>query len=527
VPRRAGHGNVSTQQTQAEDRSLSAEGANDVRTAAKGGAVQIGGQMTARGLLFIFVAIATRVLGVAGFGLYRQVFQILNVVGLLAPGGFNFSAVRFIARARVNGDHAGVRGAARVSIAGSAIFSTLLGIGIFFGANVIASWVADNAAKQVEIAGLLRLGAAYVPLYGVMQVFRACTQAYKTMVPSVMVGQVILPVGRLVLGIAALLAGLAVAGAVASLVASAALSLSAGVWYFRRMMTPEERAAAPRSEPGAIVRFAIPQAGVNLLGVQALGLGVVLLAVLSTDRAVGLFSVALSLQGIGGVFLTGVVAIFAPLVVDLYERQEIARLESLYQTINRWVATFSFPVFAALIFAPGVFVHLLAGGRGADAARLVTILAVGNLFFVGSGPCSYLISMTGRAGLNFVNSLVAVVAYVALGVLLVPRYGVIGMAVTDAAVTAGVNSVRLIQAKVLIGVQPFGRSFAKPVIATLGAVVVLVVGRALVADRLVYEIGVLALAAVVYLALLRALGIDPEERHVYDRIRSKALRRGR
>jgi O-antigen/teichoic acid export membrane protein len=518
---------MSTKELPPQAKTLSKEGATDVRTAAKGGAIQIGGQLTARGLLFVFVAVATRVLGVAGFGLYRQVFQVLNIFGLLAPAGFNFAAVRFITRARATGDHPGVRGAARVSIISSAVFSALLGAGVFFGASAIASAVADSASKQAQIAGLLRLGSAYVPLYGVMQVLRASTQAYKTMVPSVVIGQIILPVGRLVLGIAALLAGLAVAGAVASLVVSAALSLLAGAWYWRRMLTPAERAATPRLDVGPVLKFAFPQAGVNLLGVQALGLGVVMLALLGTDRMVGLFSIALSLQGVGAVFLTGVVAIFAPLVVDLYERKEIKRLESLYQTINRWVATFSFPVFAALIFAPDLFVRLLAGRRGAEAATLVVVLAVGNLFFVGSGPCSYLISMTGRAGLNFVNSLLSVIGYAVLGYLLIPRYGALGMAIGDAIVTAAVNSARLVQAKVLIGVQPFGRSFMKPVAATLAAVVVLVVGRAVAPSGIAFEIGVVAVGAVVYLAALRIMGIDPEERHVFDAIRSKVIRRRR
>jgi O-antigen/teichoic acid export membrane protein len=524
---------VSAQKVAAQPEELSRGGASDVRTVAKGGAVQITGQVTARGLLFVFVAIATRILGVAGFGLYRQVFQVLNIAGLLAPFGFNFAAVRFMTRARALGDHGAVRGSARVALTGAALVSALLGLALFLGADALATVVADSAGARAEIARLVRIGAGYVPLYGVMQVLRACTQAYRTMVPSAVVGQIVLPVGRLVLGIGALLAGLAVAGAVASLVVSAALSMAAGFWYYRRMLTPEERRAAPRSEPGAILRFALPQAGVNLLGVQALGLGVVLLAVLGTDREVGLFSVALSLQGAGAVFLTGIVAIFAPVVVDLYERDKIDRLQSLYQTINRWVATFAFPVFAALIVMPDFFVRLLAGDNGSDATPLVATLAIGNLFFVGSGPCSYLISMTGRAGLNFLNSLASVVLYLGLGFWLIPSKGVISgalaAALVDAVVTAVINSARLVQAKVLIGVQPFGRSFLKPVCATLAAVAVMLVVEVLAPATILWGAIALALAGLVYLAVLRALGIDPEERHVFDSIRGRVrglMRRG-
>jgi O-antigen/teichoic acid export membrane protein len=507
--------------------ALTSEEASDTAIVAKGGAVQIVGQIASRALLFLFVAVAVRRLGEAGFGVYRQVFQILNVAGMMAPAGFNFAAVRFITRARAVKNHAEVRGAARVTLWGAAIFSSLAAIAIYAGAGRLAAAFGDDASGQAELADLIRLGSLYVPLYAVMQVLRSCTQAYKTMVPSAMIGQIILPVGRLVLGIAALLAGFAVAGAVGSLVLSAAISLAAGFWYFGRMLTRAERAAEPRASVGEIVRFAIPQAGVALFSVQSLGLSILLLGLLASDREVGIFSVALSLQGLGSVFLTGVVAIWAPLVVDLYERREMKRLESLYQTINRWIATFAFPVFAVLIIAPEVLLRVLTGKAEPEVAALVAALAVGNVFFVGSGPCSYLISMTGRAGLNLVNSVVAVALYVGLGLWAVPLYGAIGMAVVDAIVTTVVNTVRVVQGKVLIGVQPFGRSYVKPVTATVALAAVLLIGENVLPREIAFEIVTIAAGALVYLGVLRAMGVDPEERHVFDRIRARVLKRNR
>ena len=123
------------------------------------------------------------------------------------------------------------------------------------------------------------------------------------------------------------------------------------------------------------------------------------------------------------------------MVVDIYERGDLKRLQSLYQTINRWVATFSMPFFAALILQPELFVAIIAGQQGAGAVVLVPILAAGNIFFVGTGPSGYLLSMTGRPGISLANAVVAICLYVGLGILIVPQYGAIGMAVVDAAVT--------------------------------------------------------------------------------------------
>lgn len=50
-----------------------------------------------------------------------------------------------------------------------------------------------------------------------------------------------------------------------------------------------------------------------------------------------------------------------------------------------------------------------------QAASLVAILAAGNLFYAGTGPTGLVLSMTGRPGINFVNSAVAVALYIGLG----------------------------------------------------------------------------------------------------------------
>jgi O-antigen/teichoic acid export membrane protein len=514
--------------------ALTAEAAADIRTVARGGAVQVVGQVSQRSVSFFFTAIAVRVLDAGGYGLYRQVAQVLMVAAQIGLLGLNYASMRFIARARAAGDHPAVRGAARVGVTGSIIASLVVVVVLVLLAEPIADSFAESPVQADRLAGLLRLGAAYVPLYAVMQVLRYCTQAYKTMVPSVVVGNIVQPVTRFALGVGALLVGVSVAASqswlvsasVVSLVASVGVGALAGVFFYLRILAADERKAKPRPEPGAMIRFALPQMGASLLGVQSLGLGVIVLGVLSSNRDVGIFGVALALQGPAGVFLSGIVNIWAPVVTDLYERGAIDTLDSLYKTITRWIATFAFPVLGLLVLEPDLLVRLFASSELSAAAPVVAIIAVGNFFYTGTGPTGYVLSMTGRPGVNFANSAVGVALYAAGGVALVPRYGVIGMAVVDASVTALVNCARVVEAKLLVGVQPFGRSFLKPVAATLVAAVVLLAWR-LLPGGLALEIAGVIVAAVVYLGVLRALGLDPEERHVWERIKARAVRKRR
>lgn len=505
---------------------LSGAAARDVEVIAKGGGVQIAGQLSQRLLTFFFGPFATRILGTAGFGAYTQVTRVLAIAGQLGLSGFNYAAMRFIARARATGDVAGVRGAARVALAGTTIASTVVLVAMVVGSDPIAGLFEPEQVLRNEMSDLLKLGAAYVPLFAYMQVLRYCTQAYKTMVPSVIAGNVVQPAFRFLVGVGFLLAGFAVAGAVTSLVISMAAGAVAAAYFYRRMLTPEERSASPAADRRAVVGFALPQAGASLLGIQSLGLGVIVLGVISDRTDVGLFGVALALQAPGGIFLSGIVNIWAPVVSDLYEKDAIDRLGSLYQTISRWVATFSFPVFAALVLEPDLFIGVYAGPKFTEAASVVAVLALGNFFYAGTGPTGYVISMTGRPGINFGNSVVAVGLYVLLGILVVPHHGPIGMAWVDTGVTAFINTARVLEARILVGIQPFGRSYLKPVTATVAGAAVLLLWRLWPGDPIWLEIAGLTVAGLVYIGVLRLLGVDAEERHVWQRIKSRALRHG-
>lgn len=507
---------------------MSKSARSDVATVAKGGAVQIMGQITQRGVAFFFGAVFVRLLGPDGYGLYRKVSQILSNLAQLGLAGFNYAAMRFITTARAEKDDAGVKGAVWIGIFGSLISSMIVSGAILVFAGPIADAFSTGVGKRTEMVTLLRLGAAFVPLFSLLQVLRFCTQAYKTMVPSVVAGNIVQPVVRFLLGVAALLAGFDVAGAVVSLNLSVAVAALLAGYYLFRIMTPGERAAAPRKRVKEMIAFALPQGGSSMLGVQSLGLGILILGSTSSDRSVGLFAIALSLQGPGTVFLGGIMNIWAPMVSDLHERGEIERLGSLYKTINRWIATFSYPVFVALILEPDLFVKFF-GPKASGAETVVVILALGNLFYTGTGPTGFLISMSGYPMINLLNSVLGVALYTVLGLWLVPDHGIIAMAWIDSGVTAGINSLRVIQAKKMIGIHPFGRSFFKPVAASIVGGAALLLWRLVPGTGTMIDIAGLVVGGIAYLVTLKALGLDKEEEYVFAMIKKKAFkgRRGK
>lgn len=506
------------------EEGLTGTAARDIGVVAKGGAIQIAGQYSSQLFNFGFFVAVTRIAGPAFYGIYLQVARVLAVASQIGLAGFNYASMRFVSTARANKDHGRVKGAIRVGVIGTAIGSGITFVIVFVLARPLADLFEKSPEHAADVARYLRIGAAYVPLFALMQTLRYCTQAYKTMVPSVIVGNIIQPATRFLFALFVLLTTATVAGLTLTLVLSTAIGALAGAYYVRRMLTEAERMAPAKTDAHGMVKFALPQMGASLFGIQTLGLGILVLGAYSGNAQVGLFGIALSLQSPGTVFLGGIVNIWAPMVTDLHEKGEIARLGALYQTINRWIATFSLPVFAAIIIEHDLWVRIATGPKGAGAGSVAALLAVGNLVYVATGPTGYVISMTGRPGVNFANSIVAVGLYFGFGAWAAANHGAVGMAIVDSAVTIVINLVRVLEAWILVGIQPFGRSFLKPVVATLAGSAVLLALRPVTGDNIVLELAAVVLAALVYLGVLRALGLDPEETYVWNRIRTRAFK---
>jgi len=497
--------------------------AENVTTVARGGLVQLAGQGTFRVLNFLFVAVAFRVLGPAGFGLYRQITQVLQIAGQVASGGFQFATLRSIARARAQASAGGVRGATRVGLGGSLVISALVVLAILFGAEVLGLLFSDSPDQARGFAHLLRRGAIYIPLVAVTQVLTFVTMASGSMKASVLVNDVIQPAALFVIAGLLLLMGFGVAGIVGGLAASAGVGFTAAIWFWQRGVSREERHATPVASIGPMVRFALPQAGVKLLNMRTVAPGILILGMTRGDAEVGVFALAVSLQGLALVFSQAILNIWTATVADLDSRGDRAQLQSLYQTINRWSATFSFLILAALIVQPDIFVYFFSGSFIREAAVLTSILAIGTLFSVGTGPCGTVVSMTGHPAVNLANSIGAMALYIGAAVYFVPTHGAVAMAIIDSGVTALINVARVIEARWLVGVQPYGTSFLKPVKAGLGAAAVLLIWNLLPGGGVAMLVVGLLAAGACYALILWRLGIAPEERFVWERIRARVI----
>ena len=122
--------------------------------------------------------------------------------------------------------------------------------------------------------------------------------------------------------------------------------------------------------------------------------------------------------------------------------------------------------------------------------------------------------MTGHHKPVMVSTVGSAVAAVALNLLLVPAYGVAGAAAATAAALILANGSALIFVRSRLGFWPYGRRYAKPLLAGLVAAAATLLVRQLLPtfEGLPALLLFAPLALAVYFIVLSSLGLYPSDR---------------
>lgn len=171
---------------------------------------------------------------------------------------------------------------------------------------------------------------------------------------------------------------------------------------------------------------------------------VVLLGIFASDRAVGLYSLAAVVaEGLYSA-LHVLRTVINPVLVTKIRDGDVAGIQALVCRVQRVV----YPLAAAAtlcigLLAPVVVAWLVGSDAYADAAVVLTILAVGLAVYAGFLPFDFILLQSGRPGLHTVFIALQLATNVTLNLILIPIAGIFGAAAATA-ISLALSSLYLI-----------------------------------------------------------------------------------
>ncbi|HSK88895.1 MAG TPA: polysaccharide biosynthesis C-terminal domain-containing protein, partial [Anaerolineales bacterium] len=133
----------------------------------------------------------------------------------------------------------------------------------------------------------------------------------------------------------------------------------------------------------------------------------------------------------------------------------------------------------------------------------------------------------GYTKLKLVNNIISITLSIGLNVLLIPRFGIVGAAVSALIVFTALNSIRILQVYYLMRLLPYNRSFLKPVVAASTAfLLIFFVKQWLSVGDNIFFVAIYAFVILaVFAAMIWLMGISSEDRMLLDRVLQKTRKR--
>lgn len=478
---------------------------------ARGGGLNLIGAVVNQVSLFAITAILAIPLGSRDVGRYATCFALLSLLGLLSLVGFRSAMTRFVAIYLADRDAANLRGTVALGLALSLASSVTLGLLLAVFAPRVAQWYADPA-----LVAPLRLTGLALPAATLSDAALAGTQGWRTQRPFTMIGRIIDPVSRLVVTAAVLFLGYGVVGAFWALAITSWVSavLALGALFSRLSRLPR----APMSYPiRRIFSFSMVSWVSALASTGLIWTDTLLIGVLKGNADVGVYNVSTRIVTLAVFVMAPINAAFGPQLAHLHHVGEHAQIARIYRAASTWIVRLALPAFVLLTVFPA---HILAffGHDFATGATVTAILAVGQFVNASTGPCGTVLNMSGRVAINMVDNVAVLALDIALNLLLIPRLGIVGAAIAWSTSLAVVNLTRVVQVWRFEHVLPWTSGMLRATVAAAAAAAVALLIRENVHERLwSVVLGGVAIL-VVYLLVVRALGISADDRVVLQSI---------
>jgi O-antigen/teichoic acid export membrane protein/O-antigen ligase len=435
------------------------------RGVARGSGLNLVGAICSQSALFLILAVLALRLGKADVGRYVECYAMLSLLGLLSLSGFRAALTRFVAVHLADRDPGRLRGTVRLGLSLTLAGSTTIGLVLVLASAQIAGLFHDPSLRSGIILVALTLPASTFE-----DMALAATQGWRSQKAFALIGWIFDPMSRLLLTTVVVLLGGGLTGALCALVASSwSGAILAGLALRRRMDTVPVAAAVV--EFRQIFNFSLISWVSSLATTGLIWADTLLLGNLSTQENVGTYSIATRLVTLAVFVMAPIQAAFSPHIAHLWHVGDRPGIARTFGTANRWIMWLSTPAFILLLVFPRDLLQFFGHGF-ATGATVTAILAIGQMMSAAAGPCGTLLNMSGRVALSMIDNVAVLVGNIALNLLLIPRYGIVGAAVAWSVSLGAVNLVKFLQVRYVLGIRSVGSSWGKTLLAAIPAAAV-------------------------------------------------------
>jgi len=386
---------------------------------------------------YAWLMIMTRYLSQSEVGSFTLAQSISNISLIFVLMGMHRSLDRFIPFYNSAGEKGKIKSILRFIFIFSLTTSIIIGFALFFGAEFLGKGIFENPL----LSQLLKIIVISIPLLAVINIVIYAFSGYKELRYNVYLKQILEPSLKILFVLLLAVLGLGVVAWTWLYILTLAISALVGlILLYKKIIQPLLAERTIKIDLMEIVSYSWPISIASILLILIDQIGYLILGLYHPVANVGVYRIYIQIIALLKMILGSTARIYKPVISELIPKGEDEEIREVYARVSKWVL--SLTMIGALILA--LFGAQITGLLFTDAYAVypitLTILALGTLINGAIGPSGVTLEAFGSTRLVMINSLIAVVVNIGLGLLLIPGLGIVGAAIATA-VTLAVNGL--------------------------------------------------------------------------------------
>ncbi|RQG97187.1 flippase [Natrarchaeobius chitinivorans] len=395
--------------------------------------------------------VVARLLTTDAYGEVSIGLALLTFVTTLGLVGVRDGVPRFMSR---YDDETNERGAWVTGVLIAGVATVVLTAILLFGTGYLSDLLFDRPDSEL----LVLLFVLCIPFTVGLELAVAGIRGRENTLYRTYTRDLLYPTARLLFLAGFLLAGFGIHAAAMAYLVGAILSCVLACVLLNRLVSLVGEVQLHVRE---LLVFSAPLVFATVLSNMLTRTDTLMLGYFRPSHEVGLYSAAFPLASGMLLVLSSFGFMYLPLASRLDADDERSEVESIYELTTKWVFIITFPLFLTFVVFPGDVLDIVFGEGYREAGLALSILAIGFFTSAMFGRNRETLSALGFTAAIMAANGLAFLVNIVLNLILIPRYGYMGAAVTSMLSFVTLNLVVYAILRLKYGISPFSRWSAR------------------------------------------------------------------
>ena len=399
-----------------------------------------------------WLMLITRFLSPDDFGSFSLAQSIVNVSLIIVLLGTPRALDRYIPFFNAKKEPGKTKYIVRLIMRFSLV-SSLLVLGLLY---LGAEGLAERVFNDQILADLLRIVVFSIPFSAMIMIITYTFTGYKELRYHVYIKQIIEPVLKLLFTAVLIALGLGVVEWTYMYVIIIIIASAIGGWFlYARILEPLSNLPIVKVDVRDIFSYSWPVSFSSIMMIIVGQIDLLILGMYRPSSEIGVFRIYTYLAAFLGLFLTSIARIYKPVISELISKEVYSEIKETYLRVSKWIFMITCLGYTIILLFGEPLVRLFFTEKYAVAISALSILGLGYFINASFGPEGMTLEAYGKTKLTLLNSLIMLIANLILGFSLIPRYGIIGAAISAGSTLVIGGLAGLVEVFLIYKMQPF------------------------------------------------------------------------